>query len=281
MKEKAYFHTIDGGKEITFKESVGQLVFVGILYAIGYTCFFVALLNLFVLRPLPLSGLLSSVAWIAIFLSAVVSGCRKNGTRQHFVNVLGHFIRNRFAQFMSDDAGGSILCFGYRCGTRRYYFLKLRPNGINSVDWGPGQGNNPVKDNDWNVAMWFETASIVFDGTHDGLGIFIVGPSGHKAGREAFGNGFIDFLKANQVQLTLPPKVLLGQSGDVVEPLHPMGRIRVGTDEYAARPLERMIKKGSKVVIEEIRGTSIYVRQRNGPNQASEVTARKLAEPQG
>jgi membrane-bound ClpP family serine protease len=57
--------------------------------------------------------------------------------------------------------------------------------------------------------------------------------------------------------------------GEVVEPLHPYGKVKVGTDEYAAQPIERMIDKGKNVVIEEIRGTSIYVRQKNGTDHTA------------
>ncbi len=267
MQQKAYFQTVAGGREITFKEPFGPVVFVAILYAIGYSFFFVAILNLLFVRPLPLIGLLASLAWIAFIVAIVVSGCRRTGIRQHVVNVLGKFIRNRFAEFASDDSGESILCFGYRIRATRRYFLKVRPKGITSVDWAPGQGNIPSKDNDWNVAMWFDVGSIVFDGIHDGLGIYIVGPSGRKSSRESFGNGFIQFLKANQVPLTMPPRDLLGKVADVVESLHPLGRITIGTDEYPARPLERMIEKGSQVVIEDIRGTSVCVRQRNAPSK--------------
>jgi hypothetical protein len=277
MHENVYFQTVAGGREITFRESLRQVVFNGILYGIGYSFFFLAIVNLLFVRPLPLIAILASLAWIAIIVATLVLGCRRTGIRQHLGNVLGNVIRNRFAEFTSSDSGESILCFGYKCGSTRHYFLKLRSKGINSVDWGPGQGNIPGKDNDWNVALWFDVGCIVFDGNQNGLGIFIVGPSGHKAGREAFGSGFIEFLKANQVDLTLPPAGLLGQVAEVVEPLHPLGRIRVGTDEHVARAIERMIEKGSKVVIEEIRGTSIYVRQTNGPNHSVEPTSLRSA----
>jgi len=281
MKQKAYFETLEGGTEITYREPFGQMLFGATLYTIGYSCLIVAFLNLLFLRPLLLSCLLASLAWIAIMLSAVGAGCRRNGFRQHFGNVLGNFIRNRFAQFVADASVGSALCFGYRYGNKRHYFLKVNSKGITSVDWGPGQGNIPGKDNDWNVAMWFDPGAVIFDGIHDGVSLHIVGPSGHKAGRESFGKGFIAFLQANEVHLTLPPCELLGQEAEVIEALHPLGRIRAERDEYPARPIERMIDKGSIVLIEEIRGTSIYVRQKKRPNQASEVTARKLAETQG
>ena len=272
MRQKIYFEIQEGSHEFTYRESLGQMLFAAAMYAIGYFCLIVSFLNLLILRPLPLICLLASLAWIAIMLSSVMSGCRRNGFRQHFGNVLGNFARNRFAQFVADASMGSVICFGYRCGNKRHYFLKVNSKGITSVDWGPGQGNIPDKDNDWNVAMWFDSGSVIFDGTHDGVNLHIVGPSGPKAGREIFGRGFIDFLKANQVNLALPPRELLAQEAEVILALRPLGRIKVGQTEYPAHPLEQMIAKGSRVVVKEIRGTSIYVRQIQGPTNASDAT---------
>jgi hypothetical protein len=260
QKKKVFFQTVAGGREMTFEEPLGNVVVSVILYGIGYSFFLLAMANLLFVRSLPLVSLLASLAWITIIIGSLVSGCRRMGTGQHLGNVLGSFLRNRFAEITSADSGEPILCFGYKCGSRRHYFLKLRSKGIKTVDWGPGQGNVPGKDHDWNVALWFDVGSIEFDGEGSGLGIFIVGPSGHKAGREAFGSRFIAFLKANQVHLTLPAAELLGQAAEVVERLHPLGKIKVGTDEYVAHTIEGIIEKGSKVVIEEIRGTSIYAR---------------------
>jgi hypothetical protein len=277
MKRKTYFKTVSGGKEITFRESLGQLLFVGVLYIIGYSFFFVAIFNLLFVRPLPLITLLASLIWIAFIVALFVSGCRRTGARQHLANILGNFILNRFAIFTSDDSGDSILAFGYKLGSKRNYFLKLRAKGITSVDWGPGQGNIPGGDNDWNIAMWFNKSSVIFDGTRDGVGrilddeggIYIVGPSGNKASREAFGNGFIEFLQTNGVRLVLPQRELLGQEAEVVKSF-PFGRIKIGANEYEAKSIEGIIDTGSKVVIAEIIGTSIYVRQTERPDKALE-----------
>ncbi len=270
MQNELNPRTLAAAREFTFRESLGPAVFSAILYGIGYAFFFLAIANLLFVRPLPFIGLVASVVWIAFSLGPLVSGCRKTGIRQHLGNLLGNFIRNRFAEFISTASGDSILGFGYQRGSTRHYFLKLRSRGITAVDWGPGQANIPGRDNDWSVALWFDAGSIVFDGKGTRWGIYIVGPSGHKAERAAFGNRFIEFLKANQVPLALPPAALLGQAAEVVEPLRPLGRIKVGTDEYTARPLERMLEKGIRVVIEEIRGTSIYVKQLNPPNHCSD-----------
>ncbi len=156
MQKHGYFQTVAGGREITFKESLANVVFSVILYGIGYSFFLLAIANLLFIRPLALIALVASLAWIAIIVALPVSGCRRNGTAQHLGNVLGHFVRNRFVEVTSDDGGEPIISFGYRCRSRRHYFLKLRSKGIKSVDWGPGQANIPGRDNDWNVALSHE-----------------------------------------------------------------------------------------------------------------------------
>jgi hypothetical protein len=272
MRRGPDFQTVSGGREIVFKEALGEAVFVGILYAIAYGCFLICIVNLLFVRPLAPMSLLASLVWIALVVAVTLSGCRKTGRRQYFVNTLAGIVRNRFAEFASDDCDKPVLSFGYKFGATRHYFLKLRPEGIVSVDWGPGQGNTPGWENQWNVAMWFDTGSVVFDGSDLHLGIFIVGPTGRKAGREAFGAAFIEFLKANDVQIVLPSRELLGQVGEVIGPFRPLGRIRIGHDEYVAHALKWPIEIGSLVTVEEIRGTVVYVRERNGPDKPSETT---------
>jgi hypothetical protein len=262
MRQQTYFRTVADGKEIAFKETLGHVLFLGLGYAIGYGCFLIAILNLLFARPLEIVSLLASLAWIAIIATLTISECRKSGVRQHLVEVLGSLVRNRFAEFASGNSGEPILGFGHKLGSTRHYSLKLRPGGITAVDWGPGQGNIAGRENDWHVAMWFDVGSIVFDRSHASFGITIVGPSGRKATQEAFGAAFIEFLKANGVQLVLPPRELLGQVAEVVESFYPCGvRVGIGHEEYDARLLKwRMNEKVSRVTVVEIRGTTLYVR---------------------
>ena len=259
MQENAYFQISADGKEITFNERLGQVLFVWAAYLIGSAFFLLAIYNLLFARPFPLVSLLASVAWIAIMLAFIVPGCRRNGIRQQFINVVGSCVRNRFAEFTSDDSGTPILGFGYKLGSTRHYTLKLRPEGIASVDWGPGQGNIPGRENDWHVAMWFDVGSVVFERDQSGLGIYVVGPSGPKATRETFGAGLIEFLRTNGVQLALPPRELVGQEAEVTKSVSPFGKVKIGGDEYAAFPSEGVVEEGARVTVDEIRGTTVYV----------------------
>ena len=263
MPPAVHSKVLPGGKEITFQESLSEVMWAVFFYGIGYVFLLLAILHLALVRPVEPFGLLASLAWIAIMVLHFVFGCRRLGTRQHLGNVRSNFIRNRFAQFAPDASGEPMLCFGCQTGSTRHYFLKLRPKGIKSVDWGPGQANNPKRDNDWNVALWFDPASVVFDGSPPtGSGIHIVGSSGPKKERAAFGKEFIEFLQTNQIDLALPATTLLGQTAEVLA----SGRwgmnvtIRVGTDQYVAHSLQGTPKAESKAIIEEIRGTSIYIR---------------------
>ena len=204
MSLKRYFKTLPGGKEIVYREPFGEMVFVIIIYTIGFAGLYFAIHNLLFVRPLPLIGLLSSLAWIAFISALVISGCRRTGALQNLINFIGTFVRNRFVEVATNDAGVPILCFGYKFAYRRYYFLKLRTDGINKIDWSAGQGNNPDKDNVWNVDIWFNREAVEFDGSYYRCGVYIVSPSGRKARAEKFGQGFIEFLKHNQIPLMLP-----------------------------------------------------------------------------
>ena len=133
MKNQPPFEIRENGKEFVFQESLAQTLYASTLYTLGYSSLAVAVSNLCGLRPLPLLSMLASLAWIAIMLTAIISGCRKNGIRQHFGNALAHFVRNRFARFQTDDAGGLNLVFGCRIGGMRHHFLVVKPEGIATV----------------------------------------------------------------------------------------------------------------------------------------------------
>jgi hypothetical protein len=252
-------------REFTFEESLAEALFGAFLYTIGCSFFCLAIFNLLFLRPLPPASLVASLLWTAFIGGLAGSACHRLGVRQYVGNVLGNLTRNRFARLAPGNDGESLLSFGYQWGSRQHLFLKLKARGIQGIDWGPGQGNVPGKDRNWNVVLWFDPNSVVFDGDRYGIGIYIVGPSGPKPDRETFGRSFIDFLQQNRVQITLPPATLLGQVADVATPLDPFGWIRIGDEEYRARPVKQRIDRGKQVVIEEIRGTSVYVRLVDDP----------------
>ena len=267
MRSKTNFNLSADGKEFTFEESLGGVIFISIISVIGGFGFIASIFNLLIVRPLPLGGLIASLAWIALMSSIVVSGCRKMGIRQYLVQWLGEFVRNRFAIFNTDETGTVTISFGYKVNTSRHYLLKVIANGITRVDWGPGQGNDPTRDNSWIVFMHFEREAVVFDGGQSKWSLCSVGPSSPKAGRELCGEGFMRFLAANGVRLQVPPKELLGQTADVAE-TRPIGksrcllnRIKIGGQVYFARAGKLLTNDANKFMIEEIRGTTVYVRQ--------------------
>ena len=260
MKQNAYFEISEDGKEIIFQVPLWLRLFTITLYTMGYLALIAAIFNVLFVRPLPLFALLSSLAWIAIQPSCVIYNCRKHGTRQHIRNVWGQFVRNHFVQFTVDASNDPVLCFGYMCGAKRNYFLKVKSTGITGVDWGEDQANNPKVDNFWHVAMWFDPCAVVFDGSHSTPTVWCIGPSRCKADTETFGKRVVAFFIANGVHLTVPPGEMLGQEAVVIEALHPLGKIRVGGREYFAKPIAQMMDAGCAVVITEIRGTLLYVR---------------------
>ena len=251
-------------KEFTYNESLSEAVFAGVLYTIGYAALVAAVFNLIAVRPLPVSGLAGSILWIAFIGATIIPNCRKRGVRQHFVHVLGNFVRNRFA-VISEQEGVQTITFGYRFHGNRHRILQVRTDGITEVDWGPAQGNDPKRDNCWNVAMRFNKDAVLFDGDKDGHPLCIVGKSNRRKSREDFGAAFIAFLIRNHVQLKIPSNTLIGQVGEVTESVWPHGRlkIKIGTAEYLARPLGRIRNVGTRVKVTGIRGSTIYVMPEN------------------
>ena len=54
---------------------------------------------------------------------------------------------------------------------------------------------------------------------------------------------------------------MLRREGVTIEALNPVGKIMVGESEYVAHSLKDIIESGTRVVVEELRGTSIHVRK--------------------
>lgn len=263
MNLKNSFNVINGGNGIMFQRPLADVVYFYALYSIGCSFLIAAFMNLLFFRPLPLSAIFASLAWIVIMLIPFVRGCGRFGVRQHFGNVLGHLIRNRFCQHVIDESGSHILCFGYKFLNYLHYFMKVKASGVKSVNWEAGQGNIPENENCWNIIMNFDPSAIVLNGVHDLGRCWHFGPSGQsKSHQESHGKQFIDFLRSNGVHLALPPFELIGQEATVVaeSPYSCVERVRVGENEYSA--CGRRIDKGCTVVIEEIRGTSVYVREK-------------------
>lgn len=259
-KKKTKFYQVVKDSEIAFSNPIGDQIAHIILYGIGYSFFLLALFNLFLIRRLPAISIIASLTWIAIIVVLIVASCRRIGIRQHLIDFLGSFIRNRFIEIIKKDSNTLLLCFGYVFASKRFYFLKIRADGIKAIDWNLGQASNMTgKDmNDWSVALWFNVSAVEYNEKDSQLGIYIVGPSGSRDKIETFGNELIDFLCRNQIDIILPPQDLLNKEGVVSEALSPVGKITIENKEYSAHTVKGAVKTGSRIIVKELRGTSIY-----------------------
>ncbi|MHC4740988.1 MAG: hypothetical protein ACYS8Z_03700, partial [Planctomycetota bacterium] len=67
------------------------------------------------------------------------------------INRVGVFAHRQFAEIARLEDGSQVLGFGYRLLGRRFYYFKVKCDGIRSVDWGMGQASGMTgRDmNDW------------------------------------------------------------------------------------------------------------------------------------
>jgi len=264
--EARKFYTLSADNEITYLNPIGEVIWMAFLWITGYSFLALGILNVFFIRPMPVAGIIASLIWIGAMSIGLLYDCRRIGVRQHLISLLGCFIRNRFVQFVRDDSGVALLCIGYKFRSKRMFFLKVQATGINKVDWGMGQASGIAgKDmNDWSVAMWFKGDAIVYNRKGNDLRLYIVGPPGRRDRIEEFGNTFIDFLKSNGVEIDLPPQDLIGRHGEVSMTLGFSAKIIVDGNEYHAQPVGRKLKEGTPIIVSEVRGTSVHIKEAEG-----------------
>lgn len=241
-----------------------------VLYA--FILFFVAVAVFNVIFSYESLGtLILSVIWIAIVIMVHLNSyIEEGGIRYYVLNRGGQFARRQFAEVAKDNSGRMIVCFGYVLFSRHFYLLKVRGDGIKTIDWGPGQAASMTgKDmNDWHVALWFNPDCAIWNRKTHKLGIYIIGLHGPKDQTETFGNAFIDFLRNAGMSFGPIDRVntddIIGKTGITSSPLEPIGKIIVEADEYPAHSRRGYVYKGEKAKIIEKRGLSLHVEQVGG-----------------
>ena len=225
-----------------------------------------AILNLVLFNDMSVVGLLASMAWLVLMLLCVWGLCKYNGGVRHsLIRLLSFFSRYHFAAVCQQAEGWDALCFGYKFFARRFYLLKIKCDGIQTVDWSWGQlSDRAGRDaNDWSVVVWYNKRLATKRGwdsfdEHD-LGLYIVGPEQEKIKTEELGNRFIEFLRAADVaaaRKNLPSPELLEEMAVVVS----KNKLCIdGYGESNYRSTKGHLKKGTKVRGIEKRGLSFYV----------------------
>ncbi|MHC5173694.1 MAG: hypothetical protein ACYSPJ_08110 [Planctomycetota bacterium] len=250
------------------RQFVGEIIALFVMFS--FVLFFVllAILTLVLFPGESFIGSLASLGWLALVLCVVWCVCKYEGggVRHSLRFILGIFSRTHFAAVSRQAEGWDALCFGYKLFGRRFYLLKIKCDGIRTVDWSMGQasGLSGQDANDWSVVVWYGKRQATkgswdrFD-KHD-LGLYLISPGQAKTKTEEFGNRFVAFLRDASVpaaQKELPePEVLEEMSAEVVN----KNKIYVdGYGEFDYRSTKGHLKSGTKVRGIENRGLSLYV----------------------
>jgi hypothetical protein len=145
-------------------------------------------------------ALIPSIIWLVLVATVVWGRCRKEGIGKFLTNVQGRFASKHFVEKISEEKVRTEIRFGYQLFGRRYFYLRLPIDKIETVEWRSGQATDMVgRDmNDWHVVLWFDhddPAKRDKWSRKPDQDIYIVGPDRRKEDTEAFGLSLVDFLR--------------------------------------------------------------------------------------
>ncbi len=253
--------------EMKIPKSLGETLFLAMIVTIVFVSVLAALFNLVSIGTVPGSAVAASIIWLLLVFLLIGSSCwAEGGIRQFVVNRVGEFAPRQIAAVVKSDAGPAILGFGYDLFNRRFYYFKVRCDGVKSVDWNAGQATSLAGRDmkDWRVAVWFDTESVMMNRASHRWGVYVVGPSRRKELTEALGARLIDMFRRGGVPVAQKDVAalqgLIGKQGFVTAPLHPIGRVVLDDDEYPAHSDKGYIDDGTSVEVVGARGLSLRVR---------------------
>ncbi len=166
-----------------------MILFVGVFTALA-----VGLLAAY--PDLSAFGLGSAVLWLLfVGLRLRFAVTDAGGVRRFAVEQIGTFSERQFVEVRT--AGDrTLIGFGYELSRRRFYYLRLEPEQLISVEMSSGAATAlaGADRDDWHVAVWYRDPGPDADGLRDR--VHIVGPSGARAATETFFRAFVALVHA-------------------------------------------------------------------------------------
>lgn len=177
--------------------AVCVVLFVGTFVALAVD-------NLAAYARVPLVGIVASVVWIALVAFVLVVAVATAGVRASVVACLGPFSKRHFAD--ARTAGDRpLIGFGYELFGRRWYFLRVRPEQVVSVNAGTGQATALAGRDmrDWSVVLRFragERPPATFEGQPIDE-VYLIGPARAKEQTAELLAAVVAFLREAGVDL--------------------------------------------------------------------------------
>lgn len=194
--------------EICVAHSRGSAVAVIVVIAFvgGFT--WLSIDNLLDFRRTPWRALIASVLWIALVVFIIVMTIRGNGgIGRTLVQILGNFSVRQFVRIADDPQRGRAFSYGYRLFGRRFEYVRVSLDGIQSIGWSTGQASQMRRKDcdDWSVALWCDTERIqtrlgIWD-RNDPQHIEIIGLSGARSETETLGRAIVVMLERGGLML--------------------------------------------------------------------------------
>lgn len=177
------------------------IVFVGAFVALAVD----NLVNPAGIAAFAVCGAVASGLWLALVAFCLVVAVWSAGLWGSVVAVLGAFSLRHFADAHRTD-DGTVIGFGYQLFGRAFYYLRVTPEQITSVDVSTGQATaHAGRDmNDWSVALWYRVEGAPAFGPWPGARndeVYIVGGAGPRAEAAEWLAAVVAFLRAAGVNL--------------------------------------------------------------------------------
>jgi hypothetical protein len=174
---------------------------------IGFFCWR-AIDNLIDFHHSGILPLLASAAWLSL-VALILWGCMHTaGPRQFFVDLLGHFSREKFLDLFPLRNGTPGIGFGFRLLGLTFYHFIAQLDGLIEVHWSTGQGSYFARKdiNDWDVAIWLRRDSLrgtrSWNMGRDPTEVYLLGFCWSRQGIEPFGLQVVEFFRQAGIEFT-------------------------------------------------------------------------------
>ena len=189
-----------------FKQPLADWLTHVTFISIAFVATCIAVANILVIRPITVFPMLCSAGWLAIVFFVCREEILVYGLKEWLIRLLGMFVLHRKLRITPEADKSRSIVYGYSFAGREFQRLKFRVDGLKLISFGPGQASAMRgKDvNDWQGTLEFEPKSAICNMKEYKYGLCFLGPRGRKNTVDRFCRCLYDFLRDNELNLSLP-----------------------------------------------------------------------------
>jgi hypothetical protein len=191
--------------EIPIPRSDSESPFLVFIHVVVVLASLVAISNLVLYGATSWCGLVCSVLWLLFLsLSTLASIKETGGIRDFLVEHLGVYSRDRYLAVTASNGTEPTVSIGYRTFGRRFDYLRVAADRIDSIEWSPYWPTSKGEEDPWNwhVSLWYDVPpSPPNPGSRFYLKgrLLSIGPYGHRSATEALGLKVLEFMRKDGI----------------------------------------------------------------------------------